>query len=68
MSFTDLARRMLAVDIALGVLLALSFLGIVFTRATASEATMTVIALAAILLSVNFLLLTAVIYTGWEPV
>lgn len=68
MAFADLVRRMLAADVALGVLLALSYVGITLTETTASPATMTVIQLTAILLGVNFLVLSAVLYTGWEPV
>ncbi|MFB6120834.1 MAG: hypothetical protein ABEJ68_06935 [Halobacteriaceae archaeon] len=68
MAFRDLMRRLLVADIALGVLLALSTVGILVTGARLTSATRVVIQLCAGLIVLNFLLVSAVLYSDWEPV
>jgi len=68
MAFQDLMRRLLATDIALAVLLALSYAGILATGAPLSPETATVIQLGGLVLTANFFAIAGVLYTGWTPV
>lgn len=68
MAFRELVRRLLAADVMVGTLLAFSYALIVLTGVEVSQKTYVVMQLGAALIVVNFLLTSAVLYTGWEPV
>lgn len=62
-----ISRQMLVANLALLILLTISFVWLTFTDVTAEPATYAVMGLAAATIAASSLLIFAFLHTGWEP-